>query len=96
MNRILFFVILIAASMLCADKAPFSIEALYKLKNITDPRISPDGSKIIFTVTSYNLKEGSSNSEIYIMNADGSEQKRLTKNNADDREPQCQPMVRKK
>ena len=42
---------------------------------------SPDGSKIAF----YSNRDG--NYEIYVMNADGSEQTNLTNNPADDSQP---------
>ncbi len=91
MNRILLLIIFFLMSTLFAGKAPFSIEALYKLKNVTDPQISPDGRNILFTVTSYNLQEGSSNSEIYLMDHDGKNQRRLTNNPAADSRPRWAP-----
>jgi Tol biopolymer transport system component len=47
-----------------------------------DPVYSPDGQRIAFT----SRRDG--NSEIYVMNADGSEQTRLTENDAMDYRPQ--------
>ncbi|HHE54821.1 MAG TPA: S9 family peptidase [Caldithrix abyssi] len=78
-------------SLLFAQKAPFSIEALYKIKNISAPQYSPDGRKIVFVVTSYKLSKGASNSELYLMNADGQNQQRLTYNKAADYAPQWSP-----
>ena len=49
------------------------------------PSYSPDGSKIAF----YSRRDG--NNEIYIMNADGSSQTRLTNNAADDSFPSWGP-----
>ena len=46
-----------------------------------NPTLSPDGSKIAF------VSERDGNSEIYMMNADGTNQTRLTKNNAFDGYP---------
>jgi len=50
-----------------------------------DPNWSPDGSKIAFT----SLRDG--NSEIYVMNSDGSDQHRLTNNPASDYRPRWSP-----
>lgn len=47
------------------------------------PRWSPDGTKIVFWTTRLDL----GNSEIYVMNADGTNPVRLTKNSANDSEP---------
>ncbi|MCH7838355.1 MAG: PD40 domain-containing protein, partial [Chloroflexi bacterium] len=51
------------------------------------PSWSPDGTVIAFT------SERDGNSEIYIMNADGSGQTRLTNHPADDRSADWQPLL---
>jgi Tol biopolymer transport system component/subtilisin family serine protease len=58
-----------------------------RLSNAGDsrPRYSPDASKIVFQST----RDGQS--EIYVMNADGSEQTRLTNNSASDTAPAWSP-----
>jgi Tol biopolymer transport system component/DNA-binding winged helix-turn-helix (wHTH) protein len=48
----------------------------------TEPAFSPDGSKIVFVATS------DENSEVYLMNADGSGSFRLTRNKSNDTGPQ--------
>ena len=83
----LFIIILIFIFFAHAEKAPFSLEALYKIKNVSDPQISPDGKKILFSVTSYSLHKGESNSEIYVMDSDGKNQRRMTNNPAADFHP---------
>jgi len=47
------------------------------------PAWSPDGTKIAF----WSTRDGLANPEIYVMNADGSNQVRLTINPAEDRDP---------
>ena len=54
---------------------------------IRDPSWSPDGEKIAFDRSDFT---GESR-EIYVMNADGSGQTRLTNNNAVDRDPSWSP-----
>ncbi len=73
MKRSLFLItILFFASLnLIAQKRAFTIEDLYRVKNVGSPVVSPSGNKIAFTVTDYNLKEGKSNSDIYILYPDG-------------------------
>lgn len=68
------------ATTALAQKTPFAIEDLYKLKGVGDPQISPDGKKIAFTVTENSLAEGKSNVELYIIDADGTNMRRLTNN----------------
>ncbi|MBU1220893.1 S9 family peptidase [Myxococcota bacterium] len=48
-----------------AAKKPFTIGALYRIKNISSPVISPDGTKIAFVTTTYSLASGKTNPDIY-------------------------------
>ncbi len=86
MHKVFIFIVLLF-SMALAQKAPFTIETLYDLKNVSDPQISPDGSSIAFVVTSYNMKAGKSNSDIYLMNANGTNITQMTYTEAADFHP---------
>ena len=46
-------------------------EVLESFGRIGDPQPSPDGSKIIFTLTYEDIEENKGNAEIYVMDADG-------------------------
>jgi dipeptidyl aminopeptidase/acylaminoacyl peptidase len=70
-NLLLIAVLFLTSFSLFAQKRAFTIEDLYKVKNVGSPVISPTGNKIAFTVTDYNLQEGKSNSDIYILYPDG-------------------------
>lgn len=53
-------------------------EVLEAFGRISSAIPSPDGSKIIFTLSYESIEENKANAEIYCINADGSEMKRLT------------------
>ena len=55
---------------------PEVLEAFGRLSDMTP---SPDGKQIAFCLTYESIEENKGNSEIYIMNSDGSDMKRLTK-----------------
>ncbi len=74
-----------------AKKKPFSIEALYQLKSVGAPHWSPDGSKLLFTVTRFDLARGKGNTDIYVADRDGSDRRRLTRNAASDGQPAWLP-----
>ncbi len=73
MKRNLFLIaaLLFVCTSLFAQKRAFTIEDLYKAKKVASPVVSPSGNKTAFTVTDYNLKEGKSNTDIYILYKDG-------------------------
>jgi len=73
--------ILFTLFMVCsgfAQKKPFAIEDFYKIKSVADPKISPDGKRIAFSVTSSSLAEGKSRGQVCIIDADGGNLRRLT------------------
>lgn len=53
-------------------------EALWAMGRIGGLDVSPDGKKIVYTVAYYSVPENASNREVYVMNADGSENKQIT------------------
>ncbi len=57
----------------------FDIEALEALGRVSEPVVSPDGSKILFGISYESIEENTSNRDLYVMNADGSDQQRLTR-----------------
>ncbi len=73
--------------LLFPQKKAFTIDDLYKIKNVGSPVVSPSGRKVSFTVNEYNLKKGSSNTDIYIMNADGSGLKNISSAEDDETSP---------
>jgi len=54
-------------------------ETLWAFGRVGNVSVSPDGKRIAYTVTYYSLSENKSNSDIYIMDADGGNKKQLTK-----------------
>ncbi len=53
-------------------------EVLYGFARIDDVKVSPDNSKILYQVTYVSVGQNKTNSELFIMNADGSDKKQLT------------------
>lgn len=57
----------------------FNIEALEALGRVSNPQVSPDGSKILYGVSYESVEQNKSNNELYVMNVDGSDVCRLTR-----------------
>lgn len=53
-------------------------EALWAFGRVGNVRVSPDGRRVAYTVTYYNVAENKGNADIYLMGADGSDKTRLT------------------
>ena len=54
-------------------------EALWDMGRIGGMNVSPDGKKVVYTVAYYSVPENKSNREVFVMNADGSDNKQITK-----------------
>ncbi|MBN1782090.1 S9 family peptidase [bacterium] len=92
MRRFLCFTcLLITGFSVFAGKRAFTIEDLYRIKSVSDPQISPDGRTIAFTATEYQLKEGKSNSDIWMVDADGQHLRQITRHEKPDYHPRWSP-----
>lgn len=78
MKKYFIIVFLLFITFASAQKRAFEIEDLYKLKYISDISLSNQDDKIIYTLTSHNLAEGKSNSDIYYLNLKDRSIKQLT------------------
>ena len=62
-------------------------EALWAMERIGTCVASPDGSKVVYQVSYYNVKENKSTQVLYLINADGSNKKLLTPAGKKDTDP---------
>lgn len=53
-------------------------EVLWSFGRVAGVNVSPDGSKVLYSVSYYSIPENKSNSEIFVMNADGTNKKQIT------------------
>ncbi len=76
-NLFLIFLILIVTGLQItfAQNRAINIDDLWALKRISSFDINHDDKKIIFAATSFSFETNKGNSDIYIVNADGSELK---------------------
>ena len=67
----LFTLLLLSYATINAQKRAFTIEDLYRVKNISDIHISPDGKTVIFVVSTSDLTRAKRNSHVWAMDIDG-------------------------
>lgn len=68
-----------------------TIEDLYKLKPVSKPRISPDGQRVAFVVTTIDEHKHQYRSSIWIVSTEGGEAKRFTAGPANTHSPGWSP-----
>jgi len=54
-------------------------EVLWSFGRVAGTQVSPDGTKVLYSVSYYSIPENKGNSEIFVMNVDGSDKKQITK-----------------
>ncbi len=67
-------------------------EALWEIGRVSDPRISPDGSQLLFSVRHFDLEGNVGQSSLYVANMDGSNRRRISpENNGNDGHGEWRP-----
>ena len=75
---ILFFLIGMISISLSAQNGVLTPEKLWQLERIGGVSVSPDGSKIAYSVTAYELEANSGNTDLYLLDENAESSKRIT------------------
>jgi len=73
------------------ERRPFAVDDIFNLKRVGDPRISPEGEWVAFTVSQMNAEEDSSDTDIWMAPIDGGEAIRLTASDKPESSPRWSP-----
>lgn len=68
-----------------------SPELLWSMGRLGEYVLSPDRSKILYSVTYYDLKQNKGNTDLYVMNIDGTDIQRLTETPGGEYNPRWRP-----
>ena len=74
-----------------ATQRPLSLGDLYSLREVADPRISPDGDWVAYTVTSIDAERDSNNSDLWMTSWDGAPTVQLTHTPESEHTPRWSP-----
>jgi dipeptidyl aminopeptidase/acylaminoacyl peptidase len=79
-RRVFFLLVLVLFSVTCihAQKRAFGLEDLYRVKNISDLHVSPDGKTIVFAVVTSDLSRAKRTTQLWQMDIDGKNQRQLS------------------
>jgi dipeptidyl aminopeptidase/acylaminoacyl peptidase len=85
--------LLLAAAPLAvaADTHPFSVRDMLAMDRISEPRVSPDGTKVAFTVRVTDLEANRGRTDVWLAATDGSWTRRLTGHEASDSQGRWAP-----
>ena len=70
---------LIGRSDIKIEDGRMTPEALWAMGRIGGVQVSPDARKVVYSVAYYSVPENKSNREIFVMNADGSDNQQITR-----------------
>src|SRR5215204_1479728 len=72
-------------------RRPLKLDDLTRFRNVSDPQISPDGQWVAYTVSTTNAKDDKSNSHIWMVNIDGSNDRQITFSQDSESSPRWSP-----
>ncbi len=75
---------LVAGPALAADTHPFSIHDMLAMDRISDPRVSPDGTRVAFTLRATDVDANKGKNDLWLAATDGAWARRLTSHDASD------------
>ena len=94
-KNLLFVVPLIIVTALAgfaqSTRRPLKLDDLARFRNVGDPQISPDGQMIAYTVSTIDAKEDKSNTHIWLVAYDGSNDRQITFSNDSENAPRWSP-----
>jgi len=81
---------LLAAATIFAAR-PLSLDDIHKFKDVADPRCSPDGKWIAYTLNTTNVADDKRDTDIWMISIDGKENVRLTTSAENESSPRWSP-----
>lgn len=81
----------LVAGSAAQGKHPITVEDMWAVKRPGAPSLSPDGRWAAVELTSYDMKENNSASDVWLLATDGSSQRRLTAHQAGSHAPAWSP-----
>lgn len=77
-------VILAPAVGAVQEGRPFDVQGMLEMERVSDPVVSPDGTQVLYTLSSLDLAANRRRTDLWIANLDGSGSRRLTSDPASD------------
>ncbi len=85
------FALLLVNSLGAQERRPMSVDDIFELKTVGDPRISPDARWVAYTVSQMNADEDNSDTNIFMVSLDGEDTLQLTSSPKSENFPRWSP-----
>jgi len=72
-------------------RRPLKLDDMFRFRNVGDPQISPDGKYVAYVVGTTDAKEDKSNSHIWMVGIDGTNDRQITFSNESENSPRWSP-----
>ena len=76
---------------LAAEGRVLTPSDVFSLKDVADPRLSPDGRQVAYTLTALDAKEDDSDTDVYLVSKEGGEPLRMTSSRKSETSPRFSP-----
>ncbi len=83
--------LLLAAGSQAVERRRFSVDDLLRVRDLSDPQVSPDGAWVAYVVESTDVEKDEGSSDIWMTSWDGRRQLQLTRSEQADTTPRFSP-----
>jgi dipeptidyl aminopeptidase/acylaminoacyl peptidase len=91
-NATLALVVLsISLTVAAAPNQRLAPSDVFEIRTVADPQISPDGKKVVYVVNFADIQSDNRYSNLWLINADGTDNRPITSGNARDTSPRWSP-----
>jgi len=77
-SRLLLSLLLLSSAAALAQKTPFTAEEMMKVRRISEPSVSPDGSAVVFTVGVVDIEKNSQARQLWLVPLAGGTPRQVT------------------
>ena len=74
-----------------AGKRVLTVDDLFRIKDVDDPQLSPDGQWVAYTVSTIDAKEDKSSAHVWMIGYDGKTDRQVTSSNESEASPRWSP-----
>jgi dipeptidyl aminopeptidase/acylaminoacyl peptidase len=78
-------------ALLIAGPRPMTVDDMHRFRDVADPRCSPDGKWVAYTLTAVDVAADKRDTDIWMTSADGAEQIRVTASSEAETSPRWSP-----